>query len=1112
MESWCAGFEPLKTYRSGELIQGGSPKGVLAADGLRAWRHTATGVRVILFSAPGPLTSANIVVGTLPESDGGHPHTLEHIIFLGSRLHPARGYLDTLANRSLADGTNAYTDVDHTVYQASGAGFEGLSRLLPAFVDHVLRPRISRAAFMSEVYYTTSECKEAGVVFCEMHGRENTEDDLADTALRTTLFAGTPLALSSGGICSHIRDLTAETIQRYHDDYYVGHNVSILVGGSDIDPAAFLDSLRNVLDDIAKTDKRPRRTIPWHLQTKLEPMPPVTRKLVNFPCPDEDIGTVILAWRGPPANQMLEMVAIQLLLQYLTVTVSSPLRQKFVECEDPLSSHIYYEFESFLSTSKIALGFAGISHRDSEADDEVVEDDGENTVKDENPDDSNEEDDDDGEMEDEEASEALPQSMLTSGEFADMAMEYLKSIVASGKLPGSLQAVRLTIKRERESYLAGLEEDSHELVPTMLIEEVLYADSLDTEIGEEARGVLARLDELDQKDEQFWLDLLKSSIVDAPRFELFMTPDPTLADKLAEEDKKLSEERVVKYGKEELVQIGKRNEEQIEALTSVEFGADEFPPLPSAKNISRIPFSVQRNQQPEYWAQSLSINTDFIHTTIMLNTSSLSLQQRLVLPLITSLLLNSDVNDNGNYISFSESSYAITEVTVATEMTSTYTGYSGGLAQQCLKTHFTSTPKNCAEAFRLVLRALFKEEVTLERLSTIAKNELSDITECSRSPVSILHAAAGLLEYLGEDTVGTDVFSLPNFVLAGLIAERPLVSNLSDEVAGAAKAKESLLKVVNLINETLAILRTLPSSDIFVQIAATEPQTWFEQFKTEWGTHRSSSCTDMLNGASEANSTEAPKLPITRILPCWRTNDSSTKPDVARIIGVPGAENSYIDVRVNSDVYPGHKDWASLSVLDEMLCRMEGPLSDAIRKSGLAYGYGVGNQRWKGFLRASINESSTPAVAWVAMVDKLNEFRSKMSAEAEQKALAVDLDTAKSITMFSLSTGRSTPECIVKGVISAAALGKLASPLADRALEESIEAVVLEDIAAVFDRHIARLLVPGGRRAVLTCGPHAVASTIDSFNNCKHPINFEECTSDVLVPPVILETVQLVCS
>ncbi len=80
-----SGFQSLPIYRANEEIPGGSGKGVLSSKGLQAWRHSASGVRIVLFHAPGPLTSANIALGTIPVSDGGHPHTLEHIIFLGSR-------------------------------------------------------------------------------------------------------------------------------------------------------------------------------------------------------------------------------------------------------------------------------------------------------------------------------------------------------------------------------------------------------------------------------------------------------------------------------------------------------------------------------------------------------------------------------------------------------------------------------------------------------------------------------------------------------------------------------------------------------------------------------------------------------------------------------------------------------------------------------------------------------------------------------------------------------------------------------------------------------------------------------------------------------------------
>ena len=64
----------------------------------------------------------------------GLPHTLEHLVFLGSEDYPykevpatplyptAPQVLDLLANRCLADRTNAWTDTDHTCYTVYTAG------------------------------------------------------------------------------------------------------------------------------------------------------------------------------------------------------------------------------------------------------------------------------------------------------------------------------------------------------------------------------------------------------------------------------------------------------------------------------------------------------------------------------------------------------------------------------------------------------------------------------------------------------------------------------------------------------------------------------------------------------------------------------------------------------------------------------------------------------------------------------------------------------------------------------------------------------------------------------------------------------------------------------
>lgn len=74
--------------------------------------------------------------------DDGLPHTLEHLIFLGSEEYPYKGVLDLLANRNLASGTNAWTDTDHTCYTMTTAGTEGFLNLMPIYIDHILYPTL----------------------------------------------------------------------------------------------------------------------------------------------------------------------------------------------------------------------------------------------------------------------------------------------------------------------------------------------------------------------------------------------------------------------------------------------------------------------------------------------------------------------------------------------------------------------------------------------------------------------------------------------------------------------------------------------------------------------------------------------------------------------------------------------------------------------------------------------------------------------------------------------------------------------------------------------------------------------------------------------------------
>lgn len=91
-------------------------------------------------------------------SDDGLPHTLEHLIFLGSESYPYKGILDDIANRCLARGTNAWTDVDHTAYTLETAGSEGFISMLPIYLDHILFPQLTDYGFITEVGFESTAC------------------------------------------------------------------------------------------------------------------------------------------------------------------------------------------------------------------------------------------------------------------------------------------------------------------------------------------------------------------------------------------------------------------------------------------------------------------------------------------------------------------------------------------------------------------------------------------------------------------------------------------------------------------------------------------------------------------------------------------------------------------------------------------------------------------------------------------------------------------------------------------------------------------------------------------------------------------------------------------
>lgn len=80
---------------------------------LTQYKSTRTGMHVVVVDRKGPKVQGYFTLATEIFDDSGAPHTLEHLVFMGSKSYKYKGVLDLLANRAYSN-TNAWTATDHT--------------------------------------------------------------------------------------------------------------------------------------------------------------------------------------------------------------------------------------------------------------------------------------------------------------------------------------------------------------------------------------------------------------------------------------------------------------------------------------------------------------------------------------------------------------------------------------------------------------------------------------------------------------------------------------------------------------------------------------------------------------------------------------------------------------------------------------------------------------------------------------------------------------------------------------------------------------------------------------------------------------------------------------
>ena len=167
----------------------------------------------------------------------------------------------TKARRRAYSETNAWTATDHTAYTLDTAGWAGFSQILPVYLEHILFPTLTDAGCITEVHHIDGTGNDAGVVYSEMQGVQNTQDSLMTEKANKMLYAkGIGFRYETGGMMDALRVLSADRIRQFHREMYQPRNLCVIIVG-EVDHDELLSILDKFEDSIV--GEIPDPAAPW---------------------------------------------------------------------------------------------------------------------------------------------------------------------------------------------------------------------------------------------------------------------------------------------------------------------------------------------------------------------------------------------------------------------------------------------------------------------------------------------------------------------------------------------------------------------------------------------------------------------------------------------------------------------------------------------------------------------------------------------------------------------------------------------------------------------------------------------------------------------------------
>ena len=224
------------------------------------YEHEKTQAKLVFLKNDDINKSFSISFKTVPYSDNGIFHILEHSVLCGSAKYPVKEPFVELLKGSFNTFLNAMTFPDKTMYPVSSKNEKDLEILMDIYLDAVFNPNLknnSNILAQEGWHYHLEDKKDdliyKGVVYNEMKGAYSSVDEVLDQYVTEHLFSDTSYKYSYGGKPEAIPSITQEEFLSTYDYNYHPSNSYIVLYG-DINVEQYLNHIDSYLNNYEYRD------------------------------------------------------------------------------------------------------------------------------------------------------------------------------------------------------------------------------------------------------------------------------------------------------------------------------------------------------------------------------------------------------------------------------------------------------------------------------------------------------------------------------------------------------------------------------------------------------------------------------------------------------------------------------------------------------------------------------------------------------------------------------------------------------------------------------------------------------------------------------------------